>query len=298
MALVLAAGCAVGCGARSDASQVVARVGSDEISVHQLNFVMHRLGAVPPEQADSAGRALLDRLIEQELAVQAAVESKLDRNPQVMLALAAARREVLAQAWIASIGERTAAVDAARVAAYYAAHPARYAQRHLYRVVEIVVQAPSETIEALRRQLQSTHSLDDVIARLRAAGLGAKTNETTLAADVLPPLLESLNTMKDGQAMMLASAGGARIVYRAASQSAPLTLDAAKPAIERILIAEDRQAAVQRALDERRRGADVRYLGRFAQASTAPASAAAARATPAASDSADAASVRRGLQGL
>jgi hypothetical protein len=102
--------------------------------------------------------------------------------------------------------------------------------------------------------------------------------------------------------MMLAAPGGARIIVLAGSQAAPLDVEATRPIVENALLAERRQAAVKRKLDDLRAAADVRLFGRFASAATASSASASGGIaerlpTPAASG-AEADSVRRGLAGL
>lgn len=79
------------------ASQVAAKVNKEEISVHQINYLLQRQPGLKPEQAESASKTALERLIDQELAVQKAEELKLDRDPRVVQALDAARREILSR---------------------------------------------------------------------------------------------------------------------------------------------------------------------------------------------------------
>src|SRR5437016_4544370 len=98
----------VACGskdAEKPASQVAAKVNSGEISVHQLNYVLTRTGAgaSSPETAPKIRREILDKLVDQELAVEQAVEKKLDRSPDVIMAIESARREILARAYIEQI---------------------------------------------------------------------------------------------------------------------------------------------------------------------------------------------------
>src|SRR5438105_6093677 len=81
-----------GCGRGGEtkaASQVAAKVNSEEITVHQVNNVLARAQNVPPEQAARAKREIVDRLIDQSLAKQQALEKKLDRSPNVVQALEA-----------------------------------------------------------------------------------------------------------------------------------------------------------------------------------------------------------------
>ncbi|MDP0972048.1 SurA N-terminal domain-containing protein, partial [Klebsiella pneumoniae] len=74
------------------ASQTAAKVNKEEITVHQINFVLQRQQGLKPEQAEEAGRQVLERLVDQELAVQKAQELKLDRDPRVVQQVEAAKR--------------------------------------------------------------------------------------------------------------------------------------------------------------------------------------------------------------
>ena len=83
------------------ASQIAAKVNSGEISVHQVNYVLSRTpAAAKPEAAPKLRREILDRLIDQELAVEQAIEKKLDRAPDVLMTIENARREILARAYV------------------------------------------------------------------------------------------------------------------------------------------------------------------------------------------------------
>ena len=65
--------------AEKPATQVIAKVNSGEISVHQINYVLSRsgAGAVSQEMAPKVRRQVLDRLIDQELAIEQALERSL-----------------------------------------------------------------------------------------------------------------------------------------------------------------------------------------------------------------------------
>src|SRR5436190_14834939 len=83
-------------------SQVAARVNGHEITIHQVNDILSRQAA-RPEQAEALKRQVLERLIDQELARQQAVENKLDRNPRTVQAIEFAKNEILSRAYIDQI---------------------------------------------------------------------------------------------------------------------------------------------------------------------------------------------------
>ena len=78
----------------SQPTQVMARVGNSEISVLQFNHALSRLGIAQPSSA--VRLEVAQKLVDRELAVQQALAGKLDRQPEVMLQLEEARRDVLA----------------------------------------------------------------------------------------------------------------------------------------------------------------------------------------------------------
>ena len=92
---LLTAGLLAGCGGGGDkgekASQTAAKVNKEEITVHQINFVLQQQRGLKPEQAEAASKQILERLIDQELALQKALEQKLDREPRVVQQIEAAR---------------------------------------------------------------------------------------------------------------------------------------------------------------------------------------------------------------
>ena len=61
---------------KAAATQVAAKVGSQEISVHQINYVLSKSGAnaTTPEQTAALRKAALDRLIDQQVAVAEALD--------------------------------------------------------------------------------------------------------------------------------------------------------------------------------------------------------------------------------
>jgi EpsD family peptidyl-prolyl cis-trans isomerase len=77
LALAVVATVLAGCGDKKKekaATQTAAKVNKEEITIHQINGVLAQQRALAPEQAASASRQVLERLIDQELALQKAGE--------------------------------------------------------------------------------------------------------------------------------------------------------------------------------------------------------------------------------
>ena len=73
--MVTVAAVLAGCGDKKKekpASQTAAKVNKEEITVHQINFVLQQQRGLAPEQAASASKQVLERLIDQELSMQKA----------------------------------------------------------------------------------------------------------------------------------------------------------------------------------------------------------------------------------
>lgn len=287
-------------------TQVAAKVNDkSEISVHQINFALQRQAGLKSEQAEAASRQILERLIDQDFAVQKATDLKIDREPAVMQALSAARRDVLARAYAERVAATAATPTPDDVKTYFEGRPNLFAQRRVYTLQELNVQAGTEQVEALRGKLGQFKSQKELSEYLLAQKLPVRASQNSTAAENLPaPLIDRLAAAKEGQALMMPAPGGVRIVLVAAARSAPVTLDQARPAIEQALLTERRRQAVDADLKAMRQAGKVEYVGKFAMANTASPTTAAAPAAPAAAASAapaagvDDAEVKKGLAGL
>jgi EpsD family peptidyl-prolyl cis-trans isomerase len=256
-------------------SPAAAKVNKEELTTQQVNFVLQQRG-LKPEQAEAASRQVLERLIDQELAVQKAAELKLDREPRVVQQLEAARREILARAYLDKAGEAASKPTPEDVAKYYEANPALFKERRIYNLQEITIEARPEQVAQLRSQLAAAKNIGEFVEFLKANDFRFNGNQAVRAAEQLP--LASLKTfaaMKDGQALLNATPGGAQVIVLAGSRAQPATLEQATPAIDQFLLNERKRELVAKDMKTLRDAAKIEYLGKFAApaASTAPASA-------------------------
>ena len=274
-----------GCGDKKDkaASQTAAKVNKDEITVHQINFVLQQQRGLRPEQADAASKQILDRLIDQQLALQKGDDLKLDRDPRVVQQLEAARREILARAYLDKVGESAAKPTSDEIKKYYDEKPALFRERRVYSIQEIAIEAKPEQLADLREKLTASKDINAFVEYLKASDIRFTGNQAVRAAEQLPlTSLESFARMKDGQAIMAPTATGAQVVLLAGSRSQPVNEEQARPAIEQYLLNDRKRKLIEDVLKTMRGAAKIEYVGKFAAAAaSAPASATATPATPA-----------------
>jgi EpsD family peptidyl-prolyl cis-trans isomerase len=260
---------------KPDASQVVAKVNNAEISIHQVNQILRRQSGLKPEQMDQASREVVERLVEQEAAVQRAVKLKLDQDPVVMQELGAARREVLARAYAMRLADAAAKPAPDDIRKYYEANPGFFAQRRIFLLQDLQVQGDAAQLERLRDKVKAAKSMKEISDHMRSEKLPVKAGQLTEGPEALPSALASrLVTLRDGQAVMMPSPGGARIVVIAGSRAAPISLDQATPYITQLLEGERRRKAVEDGVVAMRKESQIQLVGRFAQGASAPKAAA------------------------
>lgn len=268
------AGCA-GKKEEKGATQVVAKVNGDEITVHQLNYELAKLGNLDPAQAKQAANQVLKSMVDQQLLVQAATENKIDRDPQVLQTIEATRRQILAQAQLQKMTASEARPSDAEVADYYVKNPALFSDRRIYRLQEINIKVTPENANAVKAQLQQTKNLGDFINWLKTQEIPAQAGQTTKTAEQLPlELLPRLQQMKNGQALTFAAPGMLNILVLVDSKSEPVTQEQAKPKIALFLENARKRDAAKAELKKLQDKAKIEYLGEYAKAGeTAPATA-------------------------
>jgi EpsD family peptidyl-prolyl cis-trans isomerase len=305
----------VGCGDKEEAAgtekpstQVAAKVNDTELTMHQINYALQRLPNLKPEQTKEASFQVLKALVDQEVFVQKAMADKLDRDPLVVQALDASRRQLLTEAYIARKIGSPAEPGEAEILEYFNSHPELFTKRKLYGLQELSIKAPKEKQEAIRQKLASSATLNDFVAWLKAENYETKAKQGVKPAEELPlNMLPKLAGMSKGQAMAIPLPEGLLVLVLVNSQDQPVTLAQAKTAIANLLKTQARQKAIRAELDALKAATKIEYVGEFVDAGKEPAAPAAtqtpaAGATPATSESkapdTDAEAISKGVSGL
>jgi EpsD family peptidyl-prolyl cis-trans isomerase len=300
----LAATVLVACGPKKDApaadaagSDVVAKVGNDELTESQLRIALQKQRGMRPDAGDAAAKQVLDQLIDEQIVAQKAVAAKLDQDPRVAAQIEAARRDILARRFIEQVAESAPKPTDDAVQKFYDSRPALFAQRKVFTLQRTDIQAPDDRRPEVDAKVQSVKSSAELSDWLKSQKLAFTTKTEQDASEQLPPnVLEKLSGLKDGQSMVVPSQFGVTALTLVSSAPAPKPLAEARPAIEQFLANQGKRELVMGLQKTLRNDVKVEYKGRFAALQSAggelamPAPAPTNPATPAASAPAAAAS--------
>ena len=288
-----------GCGQKKDAAasdgagaEVVAKVNGDELSAGQLTIALQKQRGMRPDAGDAASKQVLDDLINEQIVAQKAVATKLDKDPKVIQQIEAARRDILARRFIEAAAETTGKPTDDAVQKFYDGRPALFAQRKVFTLQRMDIQAPDERRTEVDAHVQSLKTPAELADWLKSQKLTFTSKQEQDASEQLPQaVLDKLATLKDGESTVVPSQFGVSALTLISSASAPKSLADAKPAIEQYLANQGRRDMIVNLQKTIRDGAKVEYLGRFAALAPAGGDAALpAPVAPAASNAAPAAS--------
>ena len=261
-----------GCGQKKDVApadagggEVVAKVNGDDVTASQLTIALQKQRGMRPDAGDAASKVVLDQLIDEQIVAQKAVAAKLDKDPKVVAQIEAARRDILARRFIESAAETASKPADDAVQKFYDGRPALFAQRKVYTLQRVDIQAPDDRRTEVDAHVQSFKTPAELTDWLKSQKLVFTTKQEQDASEQLPPVvLEKLATMTAGQSMVVPSQFGVSAITLVSSAAAPKALADARPAIEQFLANQGRREVIMNLQKTIRDGAKVEYEGRFA----------------------------------
>lgn len=258
-----------GCGRNegdSNATQVAVQVNSDEITVHQINAILTRTPDVTADAAPKAKRQILDRLVDQQLAVQQALRRKLDRTPEVLQAMETNRAEILARAFADAIARTQPKPTPVETSKYYAEHPELFAQRRVFVLEEISVTGADNDIAGLKAQMSRFRSMQDLAAWFKTKNMKFTETRGVRTAEQIPlETLTRLQAMKEGEMQVMESgAGQFQVIRVVAAKPAPVDEATAAPRIQQFLFNQRVNDALVKEMKQVRDAATINFLGEFA----------------------------------
>lgn len=263
------------CGKKDDkkvASQVAAKVDSEEISVQQINQILSQANpsGTTPEAAQAINREVLEKLIDQQLAVDRAIENKLHRSPEVISQIEAARREILARAYMQQVAGDLPKPTPEEVQQYYVENPQLFSERRIFNVQEIVVPVAANVAEQLRGFASAGKPIEAAAAWLKVKGIKFGSSSATRAAEQIPmELLAQIHAVKDGHSVVITAQQTITLLRVVSSQRSPVDEATALPRIEKFLSNQRAGEAVAANFKQLRANTKITYGEAFAQAESA-----------------------------
>ena len=238
-----------GCGGEAKApGQVVAKGDNFEITVQEFDQTLRQIPPVTREAVAPMRRSVLDNLISEKLLAEAAQNANLDKDMAVSQDLEAARRAVMARAYVRSLVGAAYQPDDSAIAQFYNAHPAQFAQRQRLTLNELAIDADTPHILAYVKSFDAGG----------LATLGKALVADGMAVTPAPVQRFTDEVMGDSARQAAQMSPGARVTYQTQSKlhfaevgtvsPAPLPLDSARPRITAALIAERNIGIVKGAL--------------------------------------------------
>jgi EpsD family peptidyl-prolyl cis-trans isomerase len=268
--IALLAATLVACGSeeRNDVSQVVARVNDSEITISQLRATLLARGETEP--TPDATRRTLEGLVNEQLLVEAALRNDLDRDPAVVQALEAARRQILANVFVERLVYPHVEVSAGEQTAYFREHPELFARRRVYQLAVFTCQAPLSG--DIMTALDAVKTADEVGGVLEAGGLACSTQGLMRSAEQLAlNQLPQFTSAAVGDVIVQARDGGeTALTLITGIQDSPLTLEQAQPIIQQYLANVRNAEALDFHLKQARAAASVIHIDTTLFAASAP----------------------------
>ena len=247
------------------ATQAVATVDGEEISVHQINRVLSQAQGVNVENLSKTKLEILESLIDQQLAINLAVNKKLDRSPDVVMAIENAKREIIARAAIEQISTGVPQPSDEEAKKYFAENPALFSERRLFSLQEIALPKTTKDIGSIGDKITSIKSMEEMSAWLQEKKIQFSGDGGTRAAEQVPlEILPKLHQFKDGQIGMIEGKDAYLIMRLVASQSQPVTEAQALPRIKVFLFNQRVTEVVKQKREQMKAKAKIEYLGEFA----------------------------------
>lgn len=255
------------CEEPADVSQgeVAAKIGSETITVGVLDHAMSRLGSLNEADRQAVRGQVLDALIDQRLVEKAARSAGLDKEPGVAMALDQVQRQVLFDAYMERIYKDMPKPSEQEIEEYYRAHPELFSARKLYQIQEIELRMAAARVAEVENKLRQGNDLGVFSDWLQEQKIEHKSGVGIKPAEQIPEaVLAHIKDMEAGQVTVLATGPDSISVLKLqASQLKPVSLEQARPAIERIVENGKRKTLLGTEINRLRGLGEIEYAKGF-----------------------------------
>ncbi len=239
--------------------QALASVDGEEITILQLNDELNR-AKIQPEQIESTKKQLLESIIDRQLMKAEAERNKLDRTPHVMQAIARAKTQIIAQAYLQNIVSEIENPTPVEINEFYQSNPQFFSQRKKYNL-SIIRFAKNEYNDELKSIFDGAKSLKDVSKWLDKHKVPYLHEEITRDTAQMPQEMSArLQQQKKGDMFHVSENEDDLLVSIDAIDAQPISAEVAKERIEMHLLNKKRRETAEAAIARLRSSAEIEYL--------------------------------------
>ncbi|MBN9064094.1 MAG: hypothetical protein BGP06_12870 [Rhizobiales bacterium 65-9] len=272
--------------AEQQAGQVIAKVGGEDVTIHELQNEYRHAGITPDKVNETVTRAILAELVRRKGLAQRAKAAGLDREPTVLLDVLRSREQVLATALLQrDIQAKVSSIGKAEIDRYINANPDRFSKRVRFDVDQLSI-AGGNLRQTFLDSVKDAASIDAIEEKATEQNVPYSRGAGSLFSGDLPPqLLERLRARKDSDIFFIRAGNSGTFFKVRAEAPEPLEGDEAQRRAQVLM----RNETAQTELTKKGSDTDVTYLGDYAKlmenASAAPPAGSAA-STPAGGEAA------------
>jgi len=243
--------------------QVIAKVGSNEITHRELNAELNGFSSNDPNATKTAQSGALNAIVNRKLLAQAARDAGLEKSPEFQLAVQRANELMLAQAYEQQLAAKAAKPSAQEVTQYIAAHPNTFGQRKIYTVDQILI--PAGTDRKVLAALKPLTSMDQIEALLLKSNVEYSRSPSTIDARNYPPTVaDQIARLPADQPFVLPSQTSYSINRVTEVKTSPFTGPTAEDYAEQLIQRERAAKIIADKLAELRKKNGVQYQNGFA----------------------------------
>jgi hypothetical protein len=178
---------------------------------------------------------------------------------------------LLAQAYIEQEMAKASKPSASDVDQFYSDNPELFQNRRIFKIQEVAIEVSNDKFDEIKAAVDENKNINKVVEWLKSKNYKTSANASVRPAEQLPlPLLKKLQSLKDGEMLVVQNQHSINIVNVAASESQPIAKDKAKVVIEQFLFNQNKTKFVTKYMEDLKKSAKIEYLGKFANLKNEP----------------------------
>lgn len=252
-------------GEKTTSSQIAAKVNGKEITTHQIDSVMKTAQNVNAENVAEFRQKALDKLIDQQLVIDKASKESLDRTPEVTLEIEAAKKEILARAYLKKMLANSSEINESEFKKYYDDHAELFSKRRVYTFQDISTQNNPQTVELLTEDLSAQRPMMEIVEGLKTKEIKYSSASFIRPAEQLPlDILPKMQLLKNGDMFLWQTGESVHVIKLTSIEDSPVSFTEATPMIKNYFINTRGKQIVEDRIKKFRQEAKIEYMGTFA----------------------------------